>query len=158
MDTPEIPIRWATGPADVRAALALREQVFCGEQGVPASEELDGHDDRAHHLVALEGGDEGVIGTLRLLVAGGVAKVGRVAVRSDWRHRGVASHMLELAILRARELGCDRARLASQVYATSLYERAGFVVESDVFEEAGMPHVWMGRALAPGRAQGAPPR
>lgn len=29
----------------------------------------------------------------------------------------------------------------------ALYERAGFAVESDVFEEAGIPHVWMGRAL-----------
>ena len=44
--------------------------------------------------------------------------------------------------------GCTRARLASQVDVVPLYERAGFAVESGVFEEAGIPHVWMGRPWA----------
>jgi ElaA protein len=147
----DIAIRWATGPEDLRAALAVREQVFCREQGVPRSEELDGLDGDALHLVAVQLDGKRVIGTLRLLLAGGTAKIGRVAVERDARRRGVASRMLDMALVCACERGCRQARLAAQVEATGLYERAGFAVESEPFDEAGISHVWMGRTLTPAR-------
>jgi len=146
----EIPIRWAAGPEDVRGALGLRERVFCIEQGVPPEEELDEFDEFALHLVALEREDGPVIATLRLLCAGEEAKIGRVAVERAWRRRGIAARMLGLALARARERGCRRARLAAQLEAVALYEGAGFVVESEIFQEAGITHVWMGRELEPG--------
>jgi predicted GNAT family N-acyltransferase len=124
----------------------VREEVFCREQGVPKDEELDGLDDRALHLVALDA-DGTFVGTLRLLLAGGEATIGRVAVKRRWRRRGIASRMLEMALAGARERGCRRARLASQLQATRLYEEAGFTVESEPFQEAGIAHVWMGRPL-----------
>jgi len=149
MATEEIDIRWASEPDDVPGAIAIREEVFCREQGVPYEEELDGLDESAEHLVALTpaGDGERVIATLRLLVNGHDAKIGRVAVRRDWRRRGIAARMLQLALMRAHERGCRRARLAAQLDAVALYEQAGFAVESDEFQEAGIPHVWMGRRL-----------
>jgi predicted GNAT family N-acyltransferase len=145
-----VSIRWASGPADLVGALAVREQVFCVEQGVPHSEEVDELDEQAEHLVALDADGARVVGTLRLLgLDGGVVKIGRVAVQRDWRHRGIASQMLALALARARERGYESARLAAQVAATALYEQAGFVVESGgPFDDAGIPHVWMSRRLA----------
>ena len=144
----EILVRWSRGPEDLRGAIAVREQVFCREQGVPREEELDGRDAEALHVVAFAPGSERVIATLRLLLDGARAKVGRVAVESDWRRRGIASRMLELALAGARERGACEARLAAQLQATGVYERAGFVIESDEFEEAGIPHVWMGLRFA----------
>jgi predicted GNAT family N-acyltransferase len=138
-------IRWAQGPRDLQGAIALREEVFVREQNVPAEEELDGRDDDALHLLATDDGR--VVGTLRLLFDGTTVKVGRVAVARSARRRGLAAAMLDEALAEARRRGCARARLASQVDVVALYERAGFAVESDVFEEAGIPHVWMGRAL-----------
>jgi predicted GNAT family N-acyltransferase len=138
-------IRWACGPRDVEAAIALREEVFVREQNVPAEEEVDGRDGEALHLVALD--DGGVVGTLRLLFDGTTVKVGRVAVERARRRRGLAGAMLAEALAEAARRGCTRARLASQVDVVPLYERAGFAVESGVFEEAGIPHVWMGRTL-----------
>ncbi len=38
-------------------------------------------------------------------------------------------------------------RLAAQLVAAELYAQVGFAVESEPFEEAGIPHVWMGRRL-----------
>jgi predicted GNAT family N-acyltransferase len=152
MGIDQITIRWSTGPDDVRGALAIRDRVFCGEQGVPRSEEADELDDRALHLLAVEPGSGRAIATLRMLLADGTAKVGRVAVERDWRRRGIASRMLDMALAVARERGCREARLAAQVQATGLYERAGFGVQSDPFEEAGIEHVWMGRSL-----DGSPP-
>ena len=140
-----VAIRWGQGSGDVAAALALREEVFVREQGVPVEEEVDGRDEDALHLLAFE--DERVVGTLRLLFDGDTVKVGRVAVERRSRRRGVAAAMLAEAIAEARRRGCTRARLASQVDAVAVYEGAGFAVESDVFVEAGIPHVWMGRTL-----------
>jgi ElaA protein len=148
-DGEQVAIRWSRGRGDVLGAFAVRERVFYGEQGVPPEEEYDGRDDEAQHLVALDPGGERVIATLRLLVDGERAKIGRVAVDREWRRRGVASRMLAIAVTRSRELGCTRVRLAAQAAATELYRQAGFAVESEVFEEAGIPHVWMGMALAP---------
>ena len=141
-------MRWAHSHQEVLGAFAVRERVFCGEQGVPVGDELDGRDGDAGHVVALEPGGGRVIGTLRLLVDGEHAKVGRVAVDRAWRRRGIALRMLALALDAARERGCTRARLAAQLTAAELYRQAGFAVESDTFEEAGIPHVWMGMALA----------
>jgi predicted GNAT family N-acyltransferase len=143
----EIRIRWALGAEDVRGALTVREQVFCVEQGVPRTEEIDGRDAEALHVVALSPDARRVIGTLRLLVDGDSAKVGRVAVERDWRRRGIASRMLDIALDGARERGCARVRLAAQLEAIALYEQAGFTVESDPFDDAGIPHVWMGQRL-----------
>ncbi len=147
MNEPEIAIRWASGPDDVRGAFAVRERVFCEEQGVPRDQELDERDAQALHLVALDPGGRRVIGTLRLLVDGDRAKVGRVAVEREWRRQGIAARMLELALAGARERGCEQVRLAAQLAATGVYRRAGFAVESEPFEEAGIPHVWMGQRL-----------
>ncbi len=144
----QIAICWARGPSDVAAAFALRTRVFCEEQGVPPEMEIDELDPEAQHLVALVADEQRVIGTLRLLSFGAEAKIGRVAVAAEWRRRGVASRMLETALARARAQGFERARLAAQTVAVSLYEQAGFRVESEPFHEAGIEHVWMGQSLS----------
>jgi predicted GNAT family N-acyltransferase len=149
VDVSEPEVRWAAGAEDVRGALAVRDRVFCREQGVPKEEEIDGRDGEALHVVALEPGEDHVIGTLRLLLDGDVAKVGRVAVDVRWRRRGIAARMLDLALARAREVGCRHARLAAQLTATGVYRRAGFTVESEPFRDAGIAHVWMGLRLTP---------
>jgi predicted GNAT family N-acyltransferase len=147
MDSRETPIRWARGPEDVRGAFAVRERVFYGEQGVPLEEEIDVRDADALHLVALDPAGRRVIGTLRLLLDADQAKIGRVAVEREWRRRGIASRMLALALAEARKRGCVQVRLAAQLAATEVYRQAGFAVESDPFEEAGIQHVWMGQRL-----------
>jgi predicted GNAT family N-acyltransferase len=139
-------LRWAEGEADVQGAFAVRRRVFCAEQGVPVEIEIDDHDEEALHLVALAPDGE-IIGTLRLVFAGEAVKVGRVAVERSWRHRAIASRMLAMALAEAADRGARRARLAAQVEAVELYRRAGFEICSEAFEEVGIPHVWMDRAL-----------
>ena len=144
----ETSIRWADGAEDVRAAFAIREQVFYVEQGVPRQEEIDTLDDEALHLLAFESPGGRAIGTLRVLLFEQEAKIGRVAVEADWRRRGIASRMLDRALARVRELGYRRVRLSAQVAAVALYEQAGFAIESEPYEEAGIPHVAMGLTLS----------
>jgi hypothetical protein len=91
MGEPQISVRWASDPRDVSAALALREQVFCGEQGVPPSVEIDRLDEQAMHVVALAPDEPGAIGTLRLLLLDDEVKLGPASPSSPSRSRTPAS-------------------------------------------------------------------
>jgi ElaA protein len=140
-----IEVRPARDEAEVAAALALREDVFCGEQGVSLADELDGLDDEALHIVALEEG--AIVGTCRLVAEGTTVKLGRMAVARPARGRGLAAALLAEADARARDLGAARIALAAQLGAQSIYERAGYVQYGDVFLDAGIEHVMMEKPL-----------
>lgn len=137
------------GPArdeEYAAAIALRRRVFCDEQAVPEEIEIDGRDPDALHLVALAG--DLVVGTCRILVEHGTAKVGRLAVERPYRRRGIASLLLRAAEARAREAGAALIVLNAQLPALDLYRHEGFDVVGDVFVEAGIDHLRMEKALA----------
>jgi predicted GNAT family N-acyltransferase len=138
-------VRPARGQAEVDAALALRYEVFCVEQGVSLADERDGCDGEALHLVVVDDGE--VIGTCRLLAVGSEVKLGRMAVAPAHRGRGLAAELLVEADARARELRAQRIALAAQLGARALYERAGYASYGDVFLDAGIEHVMMGKAL-----------
>ena len=140
-----IEVRAARDEAEVEAALALREDVFCGEQGVSLADERDGRDAEALHLVVVE--DGAVIGTCRLLVEGATVKLGRMAVARTARGRGLAGALLVEADTRARELGAERIALAAQLSAQAIYARAGYEPYGDVFLDAGIDHVMMAKRL-----------
>ncbi|HEX8054299.1 MAG TPA: GNAT family N-acetyltransferase [Thermoleophilaceae bacterium] len=133
-------------PGLVEQALALRERVFCGEQGVALEAERDGHDDEAIHVVCLRTGR--VLGTCRVLVRDGVARLGRMAVEPLARGRGIGGEVLAEAERAARVAGATRMRLHAQSAAIGLYERAGYEQVGDPFVEEGIDHVTMERALA----------
>jgi predicted GNAT family N-acyltransferase len=139
-------IRLSADAAEREAALALRHRVFCGEQGVPADLELDGRDGEALHVVALREG--AVIGTCRLVVDGGTAKLGRMAVEPDLRGRGIGAALLAGAEREARAIAARRISLHAQARARELYTRAGFTERGEHFDEAGIEHVLMEKLLA----------
>jgi predicted GNAT family N-acyltransferase len=138
-------VRPARDQSEVDAALALRYEVFCVEQGVSLAEERDGRDGDALHLVVME--DGGVVGTCRLLAEGSEVKLGRMAVAPSHRGRGLAAELLVAADAHARACSAQRIALAAQLGARSLYERAGYAPYGEVFLDAGIEHVMMGKAL-----------
>ena len=139
-------IRRLRGQQELLAALELRHQVFCVEQGVPEHEELDGRDREGIHLVAVSEDGE-VLGTCRLLMVGGTAQFSRLAVRADARRRGIATALLDLADAETRALGGRRMVLHAQTYARELYEQAGYRPRGRVFWEAGIEHIAMEKLL-----------
>jgi predicted GNAT family N-acyltransferase len=138
-------VRPARDQSEIDAALALRYEVFCLEQGVSLEEERDGRDGEALHLVVVDDGE--VVGTCRLLLVGSEVKLGRMAVAASHRGRGLAAELLVEADVRSRELRAERIALAAQLTARALYERAGYSPYGDVFLDAGIEHVMMGKAL-----------
>jgi predicted GNAT family N-acyltransferase len=139
-------VRPARDGAELRQALALRDDVFCGEQGVSAAAERDGRDGDALHLVAVEEGR--VLGTCRVLFRAGSAFLGRLAVVRDERRRGIGAALLREAGERARAAGASRIGLHAQIGVRELYAAGGYVERGEPFVEEGIDHVTMEKPLA----------
>ncbi|HEX3975405.1 MAG TPA: GNAT family N-acetyltransferase [Solirubrobacteraceae bacterium] len=139
-------VRRVRGEAEMAAALSLRHDVFCVEQGVPVYEELDGRDGEGVHLVAISDGV--LLATCRLLFVGPTVQFSRLAVRESARRRGIASALLALADEETRAGGARRLVLHAQTYARSLYEAAGYEPRGRVFMEAGIEHIAMEKHLS----------
>jgi predicted GNAT family N-acyltransferase len=138
-------VRRPRGEAEMRAALALRHDVFCIEQGVPEREELDGRDGEGVHLVAVSDGE--VLATCRLLFVGPTVQFSRLAVRQTARRHGIASALLARADDETRAGGARRLVLHAQTYARSLYDGSGYEPRGRVFMEAGIEHIAMEKVL-----------
>jgi predicted GNAT family N-acyltransferase len=138
-------VRRLRGEAEMQAALELRHEVFCVEQGVPEREELDGRDGDGVHLVAVSAGD--VLATCRLLFVGPTVQFSRLAVRQSARRHGIASALLALADDETRAGGARRLVLHAQTYARALYDGAGYEPRGRVFMEAGIEHIAMEKVL-----------
>jgi predicted GNAT family N-acyltransferase len=144
-DSDGLEIRRITTRTEMDAALAIRYDVFCMEQGVPRSEERDGRDHGALHLIAAQDGE--IIGTCRLVFVGTTVQFSRLAVVKSARRRGIASELLKVADAETLAAGADRLVLHAQTYARSLYEQAGYVARGREFVEAQIEHVAMEKIL-----------
>ncbi len=120
----------------------LRVSVFIVEQRCPY-QDVDDADRTAYHLWLRD--ENGIAAYARLLPPGvtfPTAAIGRViAVR---RRCGLGTRIVDAAINAAREkLSAEVITIEAQVYARSLYEKAGFVQTSEEFLEDGIPHIQM---------------
>ncbi|HEV7912572.1 MAG TPA: YbgC/FadM family acyl-CoA thioesterase [Albitalea sp.] len=130
-----------------RDAQAIRTAVFVDEQKIPAEMEWDEADAGCVHAVAVN--RFGVpLATGRLLGHGpGIAKIGRMAVAQAMRGSRVGRSVLDALMQAARERGDREVVLHAQLSAAPFYARAGFSERGAVFDEAGIPHIEMAKAL-----------
>jgi predicted GNAT family N-acyltransferase len=130
-------------------ASPVRRSVFIVEQSVPAELEWDEWDDVSMHCIA-SAADGQVIGTGRLLPDDerGTARIGRMAVSSKWRGRGIGAGILNALTEAAALRGTHRIELHAQVHAAAFYKRFGFREHDGIFDEAGIAHVAMTREIS----------
>lgn len=145
-----ISVRIVSTKAELALCHALRRLVFVEEQGVPPHEEWDDRDGVCTHLLALDGSD--AIGTARLYVPadprdGVQAKAQRVAVRKTDRKRGVGRALMQALEQEARRRGCAEIVLGAQITALPFYARLGYAAYGPEFEDAGIPHRMMRKAV-----------
>jgi ElaA protein len=122
-----------------------RFKVFIEEQKITCEEELDGIDDKCIHIFLEE---DGKILAYSRIVPKGISyknvSIGRVLVLKEFRQRGIAKEMLMVAINYIKEtIEDNKIVLSSQLYAKNLYTSVGFFTDSEVYEEAGIPHIKM---------------
>ena len=131
---------------DIATCHALRRAVFIEEQQVSEADEVDGRDGDALHVLATV--DGAPMGCARILVNGDTAKIGRVCVLKPARGTGLGAAIIEACLDIARtQPGLTRAKLGAQVHALAFYERLGFTAFGPVYDDAGIDHQDMERAL-----------
>jgi predicted GNAT family N-acyltransferase len=131
-----------TWGADRPLLQQVRRRVFVVEQQVPEEEEWDDDDLVAVHVLATRNRDP--VGTGRLTPAG---KIGRLAVLSEFRGRGIGARILDMLVREASHRGMVELFLHAQLQAVHFYEKAGFTAQGREFVEAGILHIRMTRRL-----------
>ena len=132
-------------PKKMKAAHEIRRRVFIEEQNVPEKIELDEDDAHAFHVLAILDGKP--VGCGRFVVHRDEVKIGRMAVLSNLRKRGIGREILNFLMRAALERGHRRAVLHAQLTAEGFYLKNGYRPIGEVFEEAGIPHRSMVRRL-----------
>ena len=128
-------------------AMKVRIEVFVEEQRIPLAMEQDPADEVSLHAVAYN--RLGMpVATGRLLPAqAGVGRIGRMAVKRVLREAGIGSQVLQALTATAGERGDRAVRLHAQRSAEGFYASSGFAAQGDAFEEVGLPHIEMVRAV-----------
>jgi len=142
-----VEIEWSgfdeLSPALLYEVLRFRQAIFVVEQAC-AYPDLDGQDQNAHHLLLRDGGV--LAGYARLIPHPGEGRVaiGRVAVASEQRRRGLARSLMTEAMARCRRDYADcTVTLTAQTYLVPFYEALGFRAISAPFDDWGLSHVDM---------------
>ncbi|GBC04604.1 hypothetical protein RclHR1_05770012 [Rhizophagus clarus] len=132
----------------------VRKEVFVNEQKLPIEEEIDEHDSslNCHHFLALKNTQP--IGTVRIYSyddkyspSSKIAKIGRLSVLKEYRGKGIGALLISKAESFAKsQLGYEKCILHAQKYKSSWYENRGYkVLNEEIFYEAGIEHVKMGK-------------
>lgn len=146
---PRVTVKRVSSDAELARAFAIRIRVFVKEQGVPRAIELDDDDRRARHFLATAGAR--VVGTARVVLHDGVAKIGRMAVLKSYRGKGVGAELLARAIATAQRMNARKIYLHAQLAVVGFYQRMNFHGIGPVFDEAGIAHrkmIWRGPQVA----------
>jgi len=141
-----VTVRKARDAAEVRAARDLRIRVFCDEQGVDPALEVDGRDDEATQVIALD--ESGIVATCRLRYPEtGACKLERMVVDARYRKLGVGGRLLAWTEEEARANGANTMVLNSQLRAQAFYASHGYEPEGETFMDADIEHIRMTKAL-----------
>ena len=131
-------VRQVSSKKELEKAYTIRTRVFVKEQGVPEEIEIDRDDKRAFHFLAFEAGK--AVGTARVVMRQGSAKIGRMAVLKSYRGRGIGTKLLKRAIVMAKKQDAQKIYLHAQLPVIGFYEAMAFQCVGPVFKEAGIPH------------------
>ena len=107
-------------------------------------QELAAEDDQ-NHLVALLG-DE-LVACLCLSTQGSIARMRQVAVATHWQGSGFGQEIVKESEHFARSLGCNEMILHARAHVIPFYERLGYRVDGQEFEEVCLPHRLMRKSL-----------
>lgn len=137
-------VKMAFTEPEIRKCLEIRYQSFCVEKNVPQSIEADEKDipgSGCRHFLIYEDGTP--VGTFRLTINDGRAKLQRFCVLKKYRSHGYGSFALEFLEEYCLSEGTAEIYFDAQCTAVRFYEKNGYEVVSGEFEEAGILHVKM---------------
>ena len=130
------------GPS--KDAVAIREEVFCKEQGY--QKEFDELDPESISLVLYLDGFPIATGRLVKLDPSKY-QIGRVAVKKEYRGKQIGSYIVRFLCKKARELGAATVLVHSQLEKRAFYLKLGFRIlgDGEIDFDEGHPHVYLVR-------------
>ncbi|WP_321167545.1 GNAT family N-acetyltransferase [Halonotius pteroides] len=135
------------GVGTLTAAFAIRRAVFVAEQGVDPSLEWDDAETEAIHLLLVV--NDRPVGTARVRrIDDATIKAERVAVRRSARNAGWGRRLMDAVEAVGVDADASHCVLHAQRRVAAFYHKLGYQTVSDPFDEAGIPHVKMERALS----------
>lgn len=132
---------WIAGTGDLCVPHQVRREVFVKEQHVPEELETDREDRESMHLVIRDGDRPVAAGRIRF--DGKTFRIERCAVLKDMRGQGFGDLLIKLLLRKVFEYEPPKVLIHAQKSAQGFYEKYGFKVSGDEFEEAGIVHVPM---------------
>lgn len=128
-------------------AVRIRQKVFVQEQGVPANLEIDGNEAYSVHFV-LYTDEEKPAAAVRLLPLNDKTfKLQRMAVLKEYRGKNLGTEIIAEAEIFAKQQGFTTIELGAQLTAERFYEKLGYQVYGEPFQDAGIAHVHMKKEL-----------
>jgi len=134
---------------DTLQAFAVRAACFIGEQEVPYSEEFDGQDFGATHLVAYLGNEP--VGAVRIRWFQSFAMPERLAVMQRFRGHQVGQLLLERARAQAESRGCNILYTRVSPGQASYFEKLGWRRLDDGQMSVARPTVALIRPVDPAK-------
>lgn len=134
---------------DLTEAFQIRKKVFVEEQGIPEDLEFDDLDSLAMHVIVYEEDPnwktndkayKKAVATGRIIFDGSTCKIGRIAVLKEHRKMKYGDFTVRMLLNKAFTAGIGEVRLDAQYTALAFYEKIGFHVSGEPFNEAGIKH------------------
>ena len=126
---------------DLQKCFVVRGIVFCEEQKCPYSREVDGLDFSATHFLCAIDGEP--VATARMRLFKEYAKIERLAVRKEYRSKGIGKDMFTFVLNHINELGYKKIKIHAQAYLLKFYANFGFVKQGEKFLDANIEHYCM---------------
>lgn len=136
----------AQSEKEINDALSVRYQVFVVEQKINKDLQHDSWDEICDHFVAYL--DNRAVGAGRIrYIAPKIAKIERMAVLSDLRGKNIGGEILKSMIGYMEDNNVNEVVLNSQYHAKGFYEKFGFKIEGEIFQETNIDHARMKKKL-----------
>lgn len=118
-------------------AVAIREQVFVNEQGIPIEKEMKGEDGPCYYVGYIS---DHPVATARVVKKEDEWLIQRVAVIAEERNKHYGTEIMAQIEQDAFAQQTSKLILHAQDDAQSFYVQLGYQVEGEQFEEANLPH------------------
>jgi len=135
------------GSAEYDLSVQLRREVLRWPLGLDFSDEDLEQEKSEIVLCAFSG--ESLVGTLNLavVVSPNGLKMRQVAVHPDVQGTGIGRKLVDVAEQIAQQAEAGFIKLHARDTAVPFYLALGYSVEGDAFEEVGIPHRLMSKAI-----------
>ncbi|MGR6980652.1 GNAT family N-acetyltransferase [Testudinibacter sp. P27/CKL/0425] len=143
-----ITARWTTSLQDsvYLDGLQIRKTVFVEEQGFSLEIEVDELESQCEYLTLYA--DQQPLATARIYrYADDVYKLQRIAVLKSQRGKALGERLMQEMEQRAAAYGASRTILGAQDSAIGFYQKCGYQVFGDGYDEEGVPHHMMQKQL-----------